>query len=569
MIKILASNSNEKGDLFEDFTKKILDALGFHNFRIDVPKVGRELDIQANHKVTDEPILCECKAYKEKLGGDHLSKFYGVYEHEYESNKRLKGLFFSLSGFKDTLIDYYNEKPKKVQERFKIYSDTDIERFLKDSKIVESVETIEYIVRKKMPYEISQIYLTVSKQGLLWVITFKSFGKETHFSMLDGKGEEVSKLICDEISELDNGLNGLELINLQARTKVIRSLSDMTFKKIEDISQEIKESATDVKMALSNLLEENVLSKNEDNKFTLINEFDIFLILVKEFISDDVDHSFFKSKYVQMNINDRLIKYLESKFYLEFEKKMYDELYKLLSVSPSALYEALFCPTDFYRTGYEQIRGGNFSDDVIKKWKASSVSYFMAKLSQKLILDLNNSKIKDILSEKEIKGYQLILEVKLATLNELYLAIKTDSTMHLVIAKGKIKAGALLSATNAGALLEFAMVSTWLGEPQKALEEYQKVIEVFSDPDSLKVAWNNKGLTFANLENYEEAISCYEKALECDPNLKKSHYNKGRAFSFLGRFPEAIESYEKAIALDENYEEAKKYLAEAKEKNLQ
>ena len=568
MIKILASNSNEKGDLFEDFTKKILDALGFHNFRIDVPKVGRELDIQANHKVTDEPILCECKAYKEELGGDYLSKFYGVYEHEYESNKRLKGLFFSLSGFKDTLIDYYNEKPKKVQERFKIYSDIDIERFLKDSKIVESVETIEYIVRKKRPYEISQIYLTVSKQGLLWVITFKSFGKETHFSILDGKGEEVSKLICDEISGMDDGSNGLELINLQARTKVIQSLSDMAFKKIEDISQEIKESATDVKMALSNLLEENVLSKNGDNKFTLSNEFDIFLILVKEFISDDVDHSFFKSKYVQMNINDRLIKYLESRFYLEFEKEMRDGLYKLLSVSPSALYEALFCPTDFYQTGYEQIKGGNFSDDVIKKWKASSVSYFMANLSQKLILDLNDSKIKDILSEKEIKAYRLIVEVKLATLNELYLAIKTDSTMHMAIAKGKIKAGELLTG-DAAALLEFAMVSTWLGEPQKALEEYQKVIEVFFDPDSLKVAWNNKGLTFAILENYEEAIICYEKALECDPRLKESHYNKGRALSFLGRFPEAIESYEKAIELDEKYEEAKKYLAEAKEKNLQ
>lgn len=568
MIKIFASNSNEKGDLFENFTKKILDALGFYNFRIDVPKVGRELDIQANHKVTDEPILCECKAYKEELGGDHLSKFYGVYEHEYDSNKRLKGLFFSLSGFKDTLIDYYNEKPKKVQERFKIYSNTDIGRFLKDSKIVESVETIKYIVRRKIPYEINRIYLTVSKQGLLWVITFKSFGKETHFSILDRKGEEVSKLICDEISELDNGLNGLELINLQARTKVIRSLSDMAFKKIEDISQEIKESATDVKMALSNLLEEDVLSKNEDNTFTLSNEFDIFLILVKEFISDDVDHSFFKSKYVQMNINDRLIKYLESRFYLEFEKKMYDGLYKLLSVSPSALYEALFCPTDFYRTGYEQIRGGNFSDEVIGKSREVGILRLMANLSQKLILDLNDSKIKDILSEKGIKGYQLILEVKLATLNELYLTIKTDNTVHMAKVKGKIKAGGLLTG-DAAALLDFAMVSTHLGETQKALEEYQKVIDGFSDSDSLKVAWNNKGLTFAILKNYEEAISCYEKALEYDSTLKEGYYNKGRAFSFLGRFPEAIESYEKAIELDENYEEANKYLAEAKEQNLQ
>lgn len=568
MIKILASNSNEKGDLFEDFTKKILDALGFHNFIKDVHKVGRELDIQANHKVTDEPILCECKAYDEKLGGDHLSKFYGVYEHEYKLNKRLKGLFFSLSGFKDTLIDYYNEKPKKVQERFKIYSDTDIERFLKDSKIVESVETIKYIVGRKIPYEISRIYLTVSKQGLLWVITFKSFGNETHFSILDKEGEEVSKLICDEISGMDDGSNGLELINLQARSKVIQSLSDMTFKKIEDISQEIKESATDVKMALSNLLEEDVLSKNEDNEFTLSNEFDIFLRLVKEFISDDVDHSFFKSKYVQMNINDRLIKYLESRFYLEFEKEICDMLYKLLAVSPSALYEALFCPTDFYRTGYEQIKRSNFSDDVIKKWKESSVSHFMTNLTQKLIFDLNDGKIKDILSEKGIKGYRLIVEMKLATLNDLYFAIRADIGVIIAIAKGKIKAGELVRG-DVGALLEFARVSTNLGEIQKALEGYQKVIDVFSDPEILKVAWNNKGLAFASLEKYEEAIISYEKALECDPRLKESHYNKGRALSFLERFPEAIESYEKAIELDENYEEAKKYLAEAKEKNLQ
>ena len=566
MIKILAVNPNEKGDLFEDFTKKILNALGFHNFRKDVAKVGRELDIQANNKVTDEPILCECKAYKKELSGDHLSKFYGVYEHEYDLNERLKGLFFSLSGFNDTLIDYYNEKPKDVQERFKIYSDTYIEELLKDSKIVESVETIEYIVRKKIPYELSQIYLTVSKQGLLWVITFKSSGKETHFSIVSEKGDEVPKLICDEISELDTDLNRLELINLQARTKVIQSLSDMTFKKIEDISQEIKESATDVKMALSNLLEEGVLSKNEDDEFTLSNEFDIFLRLIKEFLADDVDYSFFKSEYVQINIDDRLIKYLESRFYLEFEKEMRDGLYKLLAVSPSALYEALFCPTDFYRTGYEQIKGGDFSDEVVGKSREVGISRLMANLVQKLIFDINNSKFKGILSEKEIKGYRLIVEVKLATLNELYLAIKTDNTIHIVNVTGSVKAGELLTGDTA-ALLESARVLTQLGETQKALEEYQKVIDEFSDPGSLKVTWNNKGLLFETLKNYEEAIICYDKALEYDPTQKELHYNKGRALSFLRRFSDAIENYEKAIELDKNYEKAKKCLAKAKEKN--
>lgn len=393
------------------------------------------------------------------------------------------------------------------------------------------------------------------------------FGRLFIGSCLSEKGDEVPKLICDEIYKLDNDLNGLKLINLQARTKVIQSLSDMTFKKIEDISQEINESATDVKMALSNLLEEGVLSKNEDDKFTLSNEFDIFSRLIKEFLSDDVDYSFFKSKYVQMNINERLIKHLESRFYVEFEKDIRDGLYKLLAVSPSALYEALFCPTDFYRTGYEQIKGGDFSDEVVGMSREVGVSRLMANLVQKLIFDLNDSKIKDILSEKEIKGYQLIVEVKLATLNELYLAIKTDSTMHMAIAKGKIKAGALLSATDAGPSLEFARVLTHLGETQRALKGYQKVIDEFSDPDSLKVAWNNKGLIFETLEDHKEAIICYKKALAYDPTQKESHYNKGLSLSFLGRFSDAIESYEKAIELDKNYEEAKKYLDEAKEKN--
>ena len=31
------------------------------------------------------------------------------------------------------------------------------------------------------------------------------------------------------------------------------------------------------------------------------------------------------------------------------------------------------------------------------------------------------------------------------------------------------------------------------------------------------VAWNNKGLALADLGRYEEAIICYDKALEIDP----------------------------------------------------
>lgn len=181
---------------------------------------------------------------------------------------------------------------------------------------------------------------------------------------------------------------------------------------------------------------------------------------------------------------------------------------------------------------------------------------------------MNNRKINDILTENGIRGYKLVLKVILAALNKPYLSVEVGNIIQIAVAREKIKAGELVSAY-VGALIEYAMVLTNLRETQEASKVYQKVIDGFSDPEILKVAWNNKGLVLATLGNYEEAIICYEKALEFDPTQKESHYNKGRALSFLGRFPEAIESYEKAIEFDENYEDAKKYLAEAKEKNLQ
>jgi len=65
-----------------------------------------------------------------------------------------------------------------------------------------------------------------------------------------------------------------------------------------------------------------------------------------------------------------------------------------------------------------------------------------------------------------------------------------------------------------------------------------------------KYTWFSKAISLAELEKYEEAIECYEKALEIDPYLKKVWGYKGLALAILGKYGEAINSFEKALIID-------------------
>jgi len=71
-----------------------------------------------------------------------------------------------------------------------------------------------------------------------------------------------------------------------------------------------------------------------------------------------------------------------------------------------------------------------------------------------------------------------------------------------------------------------------------------------------KEAWYDKGNALYNLNRYEEAIECYEKALKTKPEYKEAWYEKGNALHSLNRYEEAIECFEKALEIYSEYEEA-------------
>jgi len=85
--------------------------------------------------------------------------------------------------------------------------------------------------------------------------------------------------------------------------------------------------------------------------------------------------------------------------------------------------------------------------------------------------------------------------------------------------------------------------------------------------------WNEKGDTLLKQDEYEEAIECFDKALEISPEFIKPWYNKGVALNGLEKPEEALICLDKALELspkflnawyqkagilgkEENYEEA-------------
>ena len=88
-----------------------------------------------------------------------------------------------------------------------------------------------------------------------------------------------------------------------------------------------------------------------------------------------------------------------------------------------------------------------------------------------------------------------------------------------------------------------------LGDFQNAIENYNKAIELNPNNDSY---YNNRGIAFKNLEDYDKAISDYSQAINLDPKEAIYYNNRGIAFKNLGDFQNAIENYNKAIELNPN-----------------
>jgi tetratricopeptide (TPR) repeat protein len=85
-----------------------------------------------------------------------------------------------------------------------------------------------------------------------------------------------------------------------------------------------------------------------------------------------------------------------------------------------------------------------------------------------------------------------------------------------------------------------------LGKFEEAIECYDKAIEI--NPNFF-LAWGNKGLALSNLKRYEETIECFDKIIDIEPRDFQGYENKGKALLNLKKNEEAIRCFDKAIEL--------------------
>ena len=93
-----------------------------------------------------------------------------------------------------------------------------------------------------------------------------------------------------------------------------------------------------------------------------------------------------------------------------------------------------------------------------------------------------------------------------------------------------------------------------LGRHDEALTCFERALEI--NP-RLAMAWSNKGNALVRLGRPAEALTCYERALEINPRYARAWYNKGTALlGHLGRHAEALTCIERALEINPRYPEA-------------
>jgi len=312
------------------------------------------------------------------------------------------------------------------------------------------------------------------------------------------------------------------------KINIINLLLDKVMRNTSTISEILGMDYENVSVAIKELLDEEIISNNEDEdiQHSLKVDIDAFIKISKYLLSSDFKFTYLLSQYAIDLINMDLVNYVNERFYLDLNAKEKNQLHVLLAISPSSLYDALFYNPQLYKTSYDHMKEIDLPQEIAEKWKKSIINNFFMNLIQKTYIDLQNPESSNILKEKGIRGMKIDIGLNMASKEHLIFGMDSESVIMLHKAAGPIKAGQLISATDPDLFIEQGTILMNLGMPELAINNFNKAIEQVKEKEKLKVAWNNKGVSLMRLKEWDDAIICFDKALELDPDLEEAKKNK-------------------------------------------
>lgn len=209
-IRILATSSNDKGDLFGRLMTDLFVSLGYEQPRLNVHKSGRELDLTADHRVEKKTAVAECKATSELTGGDEVNKFVGALDAEKKGRAAVVGYFVSLSGFRETAIEQ-----ERQGRRTKIH-------LLGPRRIIEELVSGRALVSREHAAELAgrcstgsaglcleaDVELIGHQRGWIWVVYYAKAKFRSHFALIHADGTVIASEIAREVIAADAACGG-------------------------------------------------------------------------------------------------------------------------------------------------------------------------------------------------------------------------------------------------------------------------------------------------------------------------------------------------------------------------
>ena len=91
------------------------------------------------------------------------------------------------------------------------------------------------------------------------------------------------------------------------------------------------------------------------------------------------------------------------------------------------------------------------------------------------------------------------------------------------------------------------------GDPEAALLAIEDSLDITGGTVNSAEAFLLQGLAYGDLDQPEDAVISYNKAIQLDPEYALAYYNRGNLFALLGQYSRAIEDYNEAINIDPEY----------------
>jgi tetratricopeptide (TPR) repeat protein len=562
-IKVLAASTKDKGRLLEQVVRRLLDELGYDDFRARIANGGTDIEVKARHRATQAPITCKGRALPREVGPDELKRFLASYTRDKKRDRRFVGLFLAFSGLTRSARDWYAKMEEKGKGEFHVFAPEKLLALLRRARMIGPPEVIEPAIKSRIRTDVGPRFLAFHEGHMYWVQMTLTGRKPSGYAALASHGDLVSQIVARELKRLDPGLKGKRLVDMFLRDKVFLALLDMVPRNLEALAKEVREPLADVREVMQDLVRENAITVEPGgqprwkmDRHTLRCDLGLFLSLARQYLEGPNKFRFLGSAFAATLMATDVPGYLEARWRFRGSERERAGLYRFLGVTPSALIHALFTPTDRYAVVEGDPRPG-FAER--ERSRVPQLSRLLGDLLVRMANDMEQPQFQELLATKGMKAHLFRAVARAATVNDLAFNLQADTLLSL----GRPTTTARPGQPARGEPEHFIELGTALmhmEEYDQAVAQFDRGIKDIKDPSRLLTAWNHRGICLLHLKKHAEATTCFNEALRYNANSKVAWYYKALCLKELGDLNGAQRCCRRALEIDPNYPEARELM---------